>query len=535
MSECSIPPDVDVVVVGSGMAGLVTAILIDSRRRVLVITKKGSADSNTNFAQGGIAAAVGPEDSPEVHMADTLRAGSGLAHQDVVEGVAIEGPAAVRRLQEWGVGFSHGANGRWDLGREGGHTNRRIVHALDRTGEEIERSLLDCVKARSNISLIENVFVADVIIDKGRGGDRRALGLELIDESGEGLTKLCVSAKVTVLATGGAGQVYQFTSNPDIATGDGLAIGYRAGASVSNLEFVQFHPTTFYNPSGESFLITEALRGEGAKLIRPDGSRFMHKYDSREELASRDVVARAIDQEMKELHLECVYLDATALKKQFARARFPGINEKCLAVGLDFTVDPIPVVPAAHYMCGGLRTSQTGATEVGDLFACGEVAHTGLHGANRLASNSLLEAVVFATRVAETVNVVLENGAKRGEPFDEQENLRPAEDAVEERAQAIRHELRRLMWSNVGIVRSDRGLDEAVAAVSEFKMRVNQLHGKGESRILLETRNLVDVAQLIAGAASWRKESRGLHYNTDHPARGGPDWRKDSVMAPGER
>ncbi len=517
----------DVVVIGSGMAGLVTALLVEEPWRVLVVTKKGRADCNTNFAQGGLAAAVGEEDSPTLHLVDTLRTGAGLCHRDIVRGVVEEGPSVVKRLQEWGVRFSM-VDGRLDLGREGGHSRRRIVHALDRTGEEIERSLLSAVRAKPNVEIVENALAVDIITRPQPHG-LEAEGVELLEETEEGERRIAAFCRAVVLATGGAGQVYEHTSNPDIATGDGIAMGFRCGASVRNLEFVQFHPTTFYRHPNGPLLISEAVRGEGGRLVLPDGSPFMHRYDPRRELAPRDIVARAIDQEMKERGLACVYLDVTHVDPDFSRARFPHIYRRCLEAGVDFTKDPIPVVPAAHYFCGGIATDARGATDVSRLYACGEVACTGLHGANRLASNSLLEAIVFATRVAQEVTAVC---ARATDPLRPPELLhvgRPQGSSPE--VARVREELRRCMWRHVGIVRTDAGLAEAVEALERLWKDLKGL-GPPASRDVVEVRNMVLVGRLIALSAAWRKESRGLHFNVDHPHRGGRQWRTDSHIVP---
>lgn len=516
-----------VVVVGSGMAGLVTALLVEEPLRVLLVTKKGRADSNTNYAQGGLAAAVGPEDCPTIHMVDTLRAGAGLCDPEVVRGVVEEGPRVVRMLQDWGVRFST-REGALDLGREGGHSRRRIVHALDRTGEEIERTLLSRIRAKETVTLVENALATDVITSPGPQGCRVA-GVEVLRETPHGEERVVVWTQAVVLATGGAGQVYLFTSNPPIATGDGVAMAFRCGAPVSNLEFVQFHPTTFYNHPSGPFLISEALRGEGARLVLPDGSAFMHKYDPRRELAPRDIVARAIDQEMKLHGLPCVYLDATHLDPDFARQRFPVIYQRCLEAGVDFTRQPIPVVPAAHYFCGGVRTDAVAATRVRGLYACGEVACTGLHGANRLASNSLLEAIVFATRASSQVSALCEAHAALPPP-EVVEVLRPR---ISPEMESLRERIRTTMWEHAGIVRSDRGLAEAVRVLDGLVEPVREV-AQQAGRAGVELANVLLVARLIARAAQWRKESRGLHYNVDHPRRGPRQWRRESVIEPGE-
>ncbi|MBN1425764.1 L-aspartate oxidase [Candidatus Fermentibacteria bacterium] len=522
----------DVIIIGSGMAGLVSALLIDEAWRVLIVTKKGRADSNTNFAQGGLAAAVGAEDCPSVHLVDTLRVGAGLCHSDVVRGVVEDGPAMVRRLQEWGVRFSVQPDGGFDLGKEGGHTRRRIVHALDRTGEEIERALLAKVRGKPNVQVIENALALDILTEPSPAGFPRVCGMEILMEEPDQDVRTLVRARAVVLATGGAGHVYQFTSNPAIATGDGVAMGFRCGASVSNLEFIQFHPTTFYSRGGNSFLISEAVRGEGGKLVLPDGSPFMHRYDSRAELAPRDIVARAVDQEMKAAGLECVYLDVTGIEADFARGRFPAICQKCLDAGIDFTSTPIPVVPAAHYICGGVTTDIRGATDVVGLFACGEVACTGLHGANRLASNSLLEAVVFATRVAESVSDLCATSPSRALPPPETVAAYRRTDEACGSAATLRTQIQECMWHDVGIVRSDRSISQATAMLEARVGQIRQLIDEAPGREVMEVRNIVDTARLIAGAAQWRKESRGLHFNTDYPRRGGARWRRDSRIVP---
>ena len=527
-----IPSVVDVVIIGSGMAGLVTSLLIRESLRVLVITKKGRADSNTNFAQGGIAAAVGSNDTPELHLTDTLRGGVGLCHKDIVRLVVEEGPGAVTQLQHWGVPFSRGGDDEWDLGREGGHSRRRIVHALDRTGMEIEKTLLARLKEKTNLDLVENVFVSQLTTDVHRNDSISVCGVELVDDRRESTFIRHVVARSVVIAAGGAGRVYLYTSNPEIATGDGISLGFNAGVPVRNLEFVQFHPTTLYGFRDKPFLISEAVRGEGAKLILPDGSRFMDRYDKRAELAPRDIVARAIDNEMKERGLEHVYLDATRLDASFIKKRFPQIYQNCLHAGIDITDDPIPVVPAAHYMCGGLATDRDGKTRVRGLYACGEVSHTGLHGANRLASNSLLEAVVFARRVAKMINDQSFIGLNGGSISTE----RPVIVGATNEANTIgdlRSELQLIMWQGAGIVRTDKGLRNALARIRDIGTIVNELKQiMPMNREVMELDNMIVVAELIARSASWRKESRGLHFNRDHSCRGRRGWRKDSEIQP---
>ena len=525
-----IPSAADVVIVGSGMAGLVTALHIRETLNVLVITKKGRADSNTNFAQGGIAAAVGRNDTPELHLVDTLRGGGGLCHRDIVRLVVEEGPEAVKQLHRWGVPFSRGEDGEWQLGREGGHSRRRIIHALDRTGMEIEKSLLERVKDKPNLELVENVYVSRIKTVPDSNGTTRVSSVELIDDRFESVFILDVAARSVVIAAGGAGRVYRYTSNPEIATGDGISLGFNAGVPVRNLEFVQFHPTTLYGQRNKPFLISEALRGEGAKLVLPDGSRFMDGYDKRAELAPRDIVARAIDNEMKERGLEHVFLDATSLESSFLRNRFPQIFQHCLDAGIDITTDPIPVVPAAHYMCGGLATDLNGTTRVRGLYACGEVAHTGLHGANRLASNSLLEAVVFARRVAREINEHSLRVLASESVSNESSGIH--QDAVDLSGIAeLRQSLQSIMWRGAGIVRTDQGLNMAREQIASIGAAVEELLNiLPPNREAQELYNILVVADLIARSAAWRKESRGLHFNRDHPHRGRAGWRKDSEI-----
>jgi L-aspartate oxidase len=525
----------DILILGSGIGGLTLALDCAEWGDVVIVTKKSRSESNTNYAQGGIASVLAPDDSLDLHIRDTLTAGDGLCHRDVVEMVVREGPPLIRRLLDLGVAFTRDGVGGLNLGREGGHSRRRILHAADQTGREIERALLAAVAARPNIRLFENHLALDLIIESrllgtGRAvsGGETAWGAYVLDEA-TGQVEPFMAA-VTVVATGGTGKVYRYTSNPDIATGDGLAMGYRAGATVGNLEFVQFHPTCLFHPEARSFLISEAVRGEGAVLKTLDGRAFMTEYDPRADLAPRDIVARAIDSELKKRGEPHVLLDATRLGGTVLLDHFPHIVATCRSFGIDPVTRPIPVVPAAHYMCGGLVTDPDARTDIHRLLAVGEVAMTGLHGANRLASNSLLEALVFAGRAAATARG-LAPGTRVPRPVPW-----VAPPATERKEKVIVDHnwdaVRGLMWDYVGIVRSEERLASALARLHLIRDEVESFYRRFPvDADLAELRNITLVAELIIRCATARKESRGLHYTVDHPERDDAAFARDTLVS----
>ncbi|MBU0967247.1 MAG: L-aspartate oxidase [Proteobacteria bacterium] len=528
----------DFLVIGSGISGLSFALKAARLGHVTLVTKKNRVDTATNLAQGGIAAVLSADDSYEMHIADTLVAGAGLCNEEVVRLVVENGPERVRELMALGVDFTRREENSslLDLGREGGHSARRIAHARDLTGREIERGLLAKVAANDRITVLENHLAVDLLIASRAGiavsgpfADR-CLGAYILDREDHSITPYL--AKTTVLCTGGTGKVYLFTTNPDIATGDGIAMAYRAGAQVANLEFVQFHPTCLYHPLAKNFLISEAVRGEGAHLVDKNGNPFMLKYDPRGDLATRDEVARAIDSEMKGSGDDNVFLDISHKPADFVKKRFPNIYRTCLSYGIDITRQPIPVVPAAHYMCGGVLTDMQGRTSLENLFAFGETACTGLHGGNRLASNSLLEAVVYAHEAFLQCERDWPELQRREHPQVTAWSAGHAE-RIEE-CVLISHnwdQIRRLMWNYVGIVRSEKRLNLVCKRMQPILAEVAQ-HFRDYllTPDLIELRNIALVAELIVKSALIRKESRGLHYMVEYPKRDDVNWLKDTVL-----
>ena len=524
----------DVLIIGSGAAGLTLALRLPARARVAVLSKGPVQEGNTWYAQGGISAVLDQGDSIDSHVADTMDAGAGLCNPQAVRFTVENGPEAVQWLVDLGVAFTreHASpeNG-FHLTREGGHQHRRIIHAADATGKAVEKSLINEVRTRDNIDLFEQHIAVDLITSDRIGQPaNRCLGAYVLDRS-SGRVEV-FRAKAVALATGGASKVYLYTSNPDTSTGDGIAMAWRAGCRVTNMEFNQFHPTCLYHPQAKSFLITEAVRGEGGKLLLPDGKPFMQRFDTRCELAPRDIVARAIDHEMKRLGIDHVLLDISHKPADFIHEHFPTVQQRCLELGIDITREAIPVVPAAHYTCGGVPTDLKGRSDVENLYVVGESACTGLHGANRMASNSLLECLVFSTAAAANIEARL---AKMSMPpelpeWDESKVTDSDEEVV------VSHnweELRRFMWDYVGIVRTDKRLERALRRVATLQLEIEEYYGNFRvTNDLLELRNLVQVAELIIRSAQRRKESRGLHYTLDYPK---PDDRqpaRDTILVP---
>ncbi len=535
----------DFLVIGSGVAGLTFALKVAETGSVAVVTKRGVMESNTAYAQGGIASVFCSHDSFDLHIQDTLLSGDGLCNKKVVEMVVKNGPDRIHELIDLGVNFnirktecSNQVSMDLDLGREGGHSQKRIVHAQDMTGKEVEQVLVDHVRNNKQITIFEDHIAIDLItrstlIKRGfvtTTHEDYCCGAYVLDRNTDQVKTF--GAKITLLATGGTGKVYLYTSNPDIATGDGIAMGYRAGATVADLEFVQFHPTCLYHPAAKNFLISEAVRGEGAILIDSAGKPFMEKYDSQKDLACRDVVARAIDTELKKSGDDSVFLDISQKKSDFIIKRFPNLYEKCLSFGIDMTKEPVPVVPAAHYMCGGVVSDIYGRSDIHRLYVLGETACTGLHGANRLASNSLIEALVYAHMAAkqasDEVRELNSIDTSRLPAWDE------VGAAYSDEAIMVSHnwdEIRRFMWNYVGIVRSNRRLARAKHRIENIQNEIREYYWDFKvSADLIELRNIAAVAELIIECAMQRKESRGLHYNIEYPKRNDKLWQKDTLL-----
>jgi len=524
----------DVLIIGSGAAGLSLALRLAEKHRVTVLSKGPISEGSTFYAQGGIAAVFDETDSIESHIEDTLIAGAGLCDREAVSFIASNARHCVQWLIDNGVLFDKETpvnnEERYHLTREGGHSHRRILHSADATGRAVENTLVSQSLSHPNITIVERSNAVDLIVsDKvGLPGERRVVGAYIWNRKREAV-ETC-RARAVVLATGGAAKVYQYTTNPDVASGDGIAMAWRAGCRVANLEFNQFHPTCLFHPDARNFLLTEALRGEGALLKRPDGSRFMPDFDPRDELAPRDIVARAIDGEMKRLGADCMYLDISHQPPEFVRAHFPTIYEKLLTLGFDLTSQPIPIVPAAHYTCGGVMVDRQGRTDVNGLYAIGEVSYTGLHGANRLASNSLLECLVYGWSAAEDITRRLsEVPLVEALPAWDESRVDDSDERVV--IQHNWHELRLFMWDYVGIVRTTKRLERALRRINTLQQEIDEYYAHFRiSNNLLELRNLVQVAELMVRCALSRKESRGLHYTLDYPEV--PGEARPTILAP---
>ena len=510
----------DVLIIGSGLAGLTSALKLADHKKVLIVSKREILDSSSQWAQGGVAAVMSNEDSIESHVKDTEFVGGGLTDPKVAHFVASHGKEAIEWLHDLQVPFSRDeTTQQFHLTKEGGHSHRRVVHAKDATGRAIQATLSEQVKAHANITILENHIAVDLITEKkslkvNHIKSNRCLGAYVLNnKTGKVMT---VSAQETILAAGGVSKVYLYTTNPDVSTGDGVAMAWRAGCRVANMEFIQFHPTCLYHPKAKSFLISEIVRGEGGLLRLPDGSRFMDEYDGRGELASRDIVARAIDFEMKKRGIDCVYLDISHKSPDFIKSHFPTIYARCLELGIDITKEWIPVVPAAHYSCGGVMTNLEGQTDLAHLYAIGETAYTGLHGANRLASNSLLECLVFGDAVAKHILQSKIDTTSFDLPHWDESRVTDADEEI-----LITHtwnELRRFMWNYVGIVRTNKRLSRALHRIHMLRDEVHEFYTNFKvSHNLIELRNLLQVAELIVESAIARHESRGLHFSRDYP------------------
>jgi len=536
----------DVLVVGAGAAGLSLALSLAKNAKVAVLAKSNLTEGATYYAQGGISAVVDEDDTLESHISDTLQAGAGICDKEAVNFTVKHAKEAIDWLVENGVNFTtqtqaddkSDARTKYHLTQEGGHSHRRVLHFADTTGKEIEESLEHQARSNANIELFEHHLVVDLITESKTSSDiseddkttpNRCFGAYVLNRKHQNV--VVFRSKFTIIATGGASKVYLYTSNPDVSTGDGIAIAWRSGCRVANMEFIQFHPTCLYHQKAKSFLISEAVRGEGGKLLLPDGTPFMHRFDSRGELAPRDIVARAIDHEMKRLGADHLLLDISYKPENFVREHFPNIYEKCKSFGFDITKEPIPVVPAAHYTCGGIVTDIHGQTDLNGLYAVGEVAYTGLHGANRMASNSLLECVVFASAAAKHILQKLDN-TKMPPPLPHWDESRVTDSDEEVVVSHNWDELRHFMWDYVGIVRSDKRLARAQRRVDMLKHEIEEYYGNFRvTNDLLELRNLVQVAELIISSAMQRKESRGLHFTLDYPERDDENFSGPTILS----
>ena len=521
----SIRINTDVLIIGSGIAGLSVALSLPEKMNILLVTKSAISDCSTSWAQGGIAAVRSENDSVAQHINDTITNGHGICNNAVVKDIIEQGPDSILWLEANGINFTK-KKGDLDLTLEGGHSQRRITYIKDETGKFLHQGLTHKVKAKKNITILENTQIID-LIHINANKSKKCVGGYLFNKSSKEVRT--VQATHTILATGGASKLYQYTTNPNTSTGDGIAAAWRAGCSICNMEFIQFHPTCLYHHSNKSFLISESLRGEGAKLLTNNGKRFMHRYDPREELAPRDVVARAIDNEMKERDQKFVYLDISMKNKQFIKDRFPAIYEKCLELGIDITKEPIPVVPASHYTCGGVKANIDGQTEIEHLYVIGEAAHTGFHGANRLASNSLLECVVMARQNALTIMKHSPDSSKNIELsfWDDSYVTESSEKFI---VNYNWDDIRKIMWNYVGIIRTEKNLHLANEKIALIEKEVNLYYSKYYiSSDLLELRNIVNISKLIIKSALARKESRGLHFSKDYPI-SNDKFKKDTLI-----
>ncbi len=529
-------PNYDILIIGSGAAGLMTALHLADYANIAILTKSRLKEGSTAYAQGGISAVLDKEDSLQSHIKDTLDAGAGLCHKKIVKKVVAEGKSCIDQLIQQGVKFSQTQDGKhYHLTREGGHSHRRVIHAADATGNAVETTLAEQVKQHPNITIYSHHLAIDLITKKTKQTQKtkqskQCLGAYVFNNPQQKV--FVIPAKFTILATGGASKVYLYTSNPDVSTGDGIAMAWRAGCRVANMEFIQFHPTCLYHPEARSFLISEAVRGEGGKLILPNGQRFMPRFDPRAELAPRDIVARAIDHEMKRLGIESVYLDISHESDRLIRTHFPTIYSRCLDFGMDITKEPIPVVPAAHYTCGGVMTDKHAKTDIKNLYAIGETAFTGLHGANRMASNSLLECLAFAKFASDNIKKNLDKVTSPSKlPIWDESQVTDSDEEV-----VVAHnweELRRFMWDYVGIVRTNKRLARAKRRCDVLQQEIYEYYGHFRvSHDLLELRNLVTVADLIIQSALRRHHSVGLHYTLDDKGKKDPLYHQNTILLP---